>query len=355
MINRWLIPFSWLYGAGVRLRNMLFDKGVLRSQSFSIPVIAVGNLAVGGTGKTPHVEHLVRLLRDQWRIAVLSRGYKRRTKGFVLAEPTSTAADIGDEPRQLKSKFGNLTVAVDADRCHGIRKLMKDSRTRATQAIILDDAFQHRYVKPGLSIVLIEYGRLQGDMLLPAGRLREPMSGLRRADIIVVTKCPDNLSEEEKATARDAIRRHTEKPVFFSRIVYQDMEPVFCGDSRLIDSIGTSTHVLIVTGIAHPQPLVAEVCRRTTHVKHLAYADHHDFSAADINKINSAFAALPSPRLLLTTEKDAARLNSMGGLSDEVRQATWQLPICVDIDDQEGFDKLITDYLNKNSKKTQST
>ena len=337
------------------MRNMLFDKGVLRSQSFNIPVIAVGNLAVGGTGKTPHVEHLIRLLRDNWCIAMLSRGYKRRTKGFVLAEPASTAADIGDEPRQLKSKFGNLIVAVDADRCHGIRKLMKDSRTRATQAIILDDAFQHRYVKPGLSIVLIEYGRLQGDYMLPAGRLREPMSGLRRADIIVVTKCPDNLSEEEKGIARDVIRQHAEKPVFFSRMVYQDLEPVFCGDSRLLDSVDASTNVLIVSGIAHPQPLVTEVCRRTTLVKHLAYADHHDFSAADIQRINSAFAALPTPRLLITTEKDAARLTSIKGLSDEVRQATWQLPICVDIDDQEGFDKLITDYLNKNSKKKLST
>ena len=337
------------------MRNMLFDKGVLRSQSFNIPVIAVGNLAVGGTGKTPHVEHLIRLLRDNWCIAVLSRGHKRRTKGFVLAEPASTAADIGDEPRQLKSKFGNLIVAVDADRCHGIRKLMKDSRTRATQAIILDDAFQHRYVKPGLSIVLIEYGRLQGDYMLPAGRLREPMSGLRRADIIVVTKCPDNLSEEEKGIGRDVIRQHAEKPVFFSRMVYQDLEPVFCGDSRLLDSVDASTNVLIVSGIAHPQPLVTEVCRRTTLVKHLAYADHHDFSAADIQRINSAFAALPTPRLLITTEKDAARLTSIKGLSDEVRQATWQLPICVDIDDQEGFDKLITDYLNKNSKKKLST
>ena len=337
------------------MRNMLFDKGVLRSQSFNIPVIAVGNLAVGGTGKTPHVEHLIRLLRDNWCIAVLSRGYKRRTKGFVLAEPASTAADIGDEPRQLKSKFGNLIVAVDADRCHGIRKLMKDSRTRATQAIILDDAFQHRYVKPGLSIVLIEYGRLQGDYMLPAGRLREPMSGLRRADIIVVTKCPDNLSEEEKGIARDVIRQHAEKPVFFSRMVYPDLEPVFCGDSRMLDSVDASTNVLIVSGIAHPQPLVTEVCRRTTLVKHLAYADHHDFSAADIQRINSAFAALPTPRLLITTEKDAARLTSIKGLSDEVRQATWQLPICVDIDDQEGFDKLITDYLNKNSKKKLST
>ena len=355
MINRWLIPFSWLYGAGVWMRNTLFDKGVLRSQSFSIPVIAVGNLAVGGTGKTPHVEHIVRLLRDNWRLAVLSRGYKRRSKGFVLAANTSTAADIGDEPRQLKSKFRNLTVAVDADRCHGIRKLMKDSRTRATQVIILDDAFQHRYVQPGLNIVLIEEGRLLGDKLLPAGRLREPMSGLRRADVVIVTKCPDNLSEEEKTTAKDAIRRYTTKPVFFSRMAYQDLEPVFCGDSRTLDSIGADTSILLVTGIAHPEPLIAEVSCRTTQVRHLAYSDHHDFSAADISKINSAFAALPSPRILITTEKDAARLTSVSGLTNEVRQATWQLPICVDLDDQEGFDQIITDYLNNSNNKTLST
>lgn len=346
MTNAWLIPFSWLYGAGVWMRNTLFDKGVLRSQSFNIPVIAVGNLAVGGTGKTPHVEHLVRLLRDNWRIAILSRGYKRRTKGFVLASTTSTAADIGDEPRQLKSKFGNITIAVDADRCHGIRKLMKDSRTRATQVIILDDAFQHRYVKPGLSIVLIEYGRLYGDMLLPAGRLREPMSNLRRADIIVVTKCPDILSEEEKASARDKIKRYAEKPVFFSRMVYQDLEPVFCGDSRPLDSISAHTNVLLVTGIAHAEPLADEIRKHTTEIRHLAYGDHHDFSATDISNINTAFAALPTPRMLITTEKDASRLSSIKGLTDEVRQAAWQLPIHTDITNQDQFDQMVTNYLN---------
>ncbi len=355
MTRPWLTPFSWLYGAGVWMRNMLFDRGVLRSQSFSIPVIAVGNLAVGGTGKTPHVEHLVRLLLGHWHIAVLSRGYKRRTKGFVLASATSTAADIGDEPRQMKSKFGSLTVAVDADRCHGIRRLLKDSRTRRTEAVILDDAFQHRYVHPGLSIVLIEYGRLHGDKLLPAGRLREPMSGLRRADIIVVTKCPDKLSEEQKDAARATIRRHTGKPVFFSRMVYQDLEPLFCGTPRPLGSIGATTNILIVTGIAHPEPMVAEVSHRTPQVKLLAYPDHHDFSAADIRSINTAFAAMPSPRMLITTEKDAARLTSAKGLSDEVRQASWQLPISVDIDHQDQFDQIITDYLNNHSHKRPTT
>ena len=331
------------------MRNTLFDQGVLHSHSFSVPIISVGNLAVGGTGKTPHVEHLVRLLCDSKRIAVLSRGYKRRTKGFVLADTTSTAADIGDEPRQLKSKFSKLTVAVDADRCHGIRKLMKDSRTRATQVIILDDAFQHRYVKPGLNIVLIEHRRLYGDKLLPAGRLREPMSCLRRADIILVTKCPYSLSKDEKSAAQKTIRQYTEKPMFFSRMVYQDLEPVFCGDTIPLDNISADTNVLLVTGIAHPGPLADEIRHHTSHIKHLVYGDHHDFSATDISNINTAFASLSVPRMLITTEKDAARLSCASGLTDEVRQGSWQLPIHVDIDNQEGFNQIIIDFVNDNS------
>lgn len=328
------------------MRNTLFDRGVLRSQPFDMPIISVGNIAVGGTGKTPHVEYLVRLLSEHWRLAVLSRGYKRRTKGFVLADNASTAYDIGDEPRQLKSKFPWLTVAVDADRCHGIRRLMKDTRTKGTQAIILDDAFQHRYVRPGLSIVLIAHNRLFGDRLLPAGRLREPMRNLRRADIIVVTKCPNGISEQEKESAINEIRRHAQKPVFFSHMAYQDLEPIFCGEPAALGSLPADMHVLLVTGIAHPGPLLTEVKKHFRHVRHMAYPDHHDFDTDDISGINRAFHALPAPRMLITTEKDAARLTAVGGLADEVRQAAWQLPIHVEMDNSEQFDRTILHYMN---------
>ena len=187
-INEWLLPLSWLYGLGVKFRNMLFEIGILHSESFDVPVISVGNITVGGTGKTPHVEYLIELLKDKAKVAVLSRGYKRRTRGFVIADDNATAKTIGDEPLQMKRKYGDdITVAVDRKRCHGIRQLTSDED--GIDVILLDDAFQHRYVKPGVNILLVDYHRLIiYDKLLPAGRLREPLSGKNRADIVIVTK-----------------------------------------------------------------------------------------------------------------------------------------------------------------------
>ncbi len=192
-IHKWLYPVSWLYGAVVIIRNKLFDWGLFRSKSFDVPVICVGNLSVGGTGKTPHTEYLIKLLHDKYQVAVLSRGYKRRTQGYVLATPQSTARTIGDEPYQMYTKFPSVTLAVDENRCHGIEKLLALKKP-AVDVVLLDDAFQHRYVKPGLSILLTDYHRLFcDDALLPAGRLREPVSGKNRAQIIIVTKCPQDI------------------------------------------------------------------------------------------------------------------------------------------------------------------
>ena len=198
-INESLLPLSFLYGIGVKFRNMLFDIGILKSRSFDVPVISVGNITVGGTGKTPHVEYLVQLLKDEFQVAVLSRGYKRRSRGFVLADDESSMEDLGDEPYQIKSKFPNVKVAVDKDRCHGIMMLTDDDRGKNdVDVVLLDDAFQHRYVKPGISILLVDYHRLIiYDKLLPAGRLREPLSGKNRADIVIVTKCPADLRPME--------------------------------------------------------------------------------------------------------------------------------------------------------------
>ena len=350
-IHHWLLPASWLYGIGVRLRNQLFDWRLLRSHSFPIPVISVGNLAVGGTGKTPHVEYILRLLQPVWKTAVLSRGYKRKTSGFVMANATSTAEDIGDEPMQIKGKFPRTTVAVDADRCEGIRQLM--TRTD-TQAVVLDDAFQHRYVHPGLSIVLIEHERLMGDRLLPAGRLREPMSGLRRADIVVVTKCPAGMNDGDFERARQAVRRHTRQPVFFSAIAYQDPVPVM----RLPEHspVAWGGQVLLVTGIANPTPLLTEIERRGARVTHLSFGDHHAFSPADIRRINEAFEAMPEPRTVVTTEKDATRLASVSGLADSVARALYQMPISVSIlNDSKRFDQMVTDYVANTLKKYEIT
>lgn len=343
-IYKALLPASWLYGIGVGARNLFFDCGLLKSRSFDIPVICVGNLAVGGTGKTPHVEHITRLLKDQHRLAVLSRGYKRRTKGFVLAGNDSTALDIGDEPMQIHSKYDDITVAVDENRCEGIERLM----ALGTEVVVLDDAFQHRYVKPSLSILLIEHSRLHGDQLLPAGRLREPLSGIRRADIVVVTKCPTPMKEEDYEKAAKSFHLSPRQHLFFSRMEYMGLEPVFRNGKDVPHVINQDTNVLIVSGIANPSPMEDEIRKHTTHIQHLAYGDHHAFSDNDIADINTAFTQLPTPKLVVTTEKDAARLRTTQGLSREVMEHTCQLPIKVKILKEEGgtFDHLIINHVS---------
>ena len=186
-INEWLLPLSWLYGLAVKTRNQLFELGILKSRSFKTPVISVGNITVGGAGKTPHVEYLIRLLKDQHQVAVLSRGYKRKSKGFVRADADTTMREIGDEPFQMKQKFPDITIAVDRNRCHGIDLLTSGDEKETADVILLDDAFQHRYVKPGVNILLVDYHRLIiYDKLLPAGRLREPKDGKSRADIVII-------------------------------------------------------------------------------------------------------------------------------------------------------------------------
>ena len=205
-INEWLLPLSWLYGLGVRLRNWMFDIGLKKSRSFDIPVISVGNITVGGSGKTPHVEYLINLLHEKFRVAVLSRGYKRKSSGYLLADKDTTMPEIGDEPFQMKSKYKDIYVAVDKNRCHGIDRLTTDEATKDVDAILLDDAYQHRYVKPGINILLIDYHRLIiYDKLLPAGRMREPKEGTSRADIVIITKCPKDLKPMEFRVLKRAL------------------------------------------------------------------------------------------------------------------------------------------------------
>ncbi len=349
----WLLPASWLYGLGVRFRNFLFDKGVLRSRSFDIPVISVGNITVGGSGKTPHVEYLIRLLRPSCQVAVLSRGYKRATHGFVVADDQSTSRDIGDEPRQIKSKFGDVVVAVDEDRVDGIIQLQALPASRPIGVVLLDDAYQHRYVRPGLSILLTDYHRLiTSDLLLPAGRLREPASGKRRADIIVVSKCPGDLPPSERSRVAQLLRPDSRQALFFSCMEYMPLQPVYDGDAPQHPQLSPEDNVLLVSGIANPTPLLAELGRHTGHVRHLSYPDHHHFTQNDINDIQSAFRALPTPRCIITTEKDAVRLVGSDLLAGDVRPHLFQLPIRVRIleERQEEFDKKIKDYVSENTR-----
>ena len=348
-----MLPLSWLYGLGVRLRNHLFELGILKSRSFDIPVISVGNITVGGSGKTPHVEYLIMLLKNNCKVAVLSRGYKRKSKGFVLADAETRMTDIGDEPYQMKTKFPDVHVAVDKNRCHGIDMLTSGETTKDTDVILLDDAFQHRYVKPGINILLVDYHRLIiYDKLLPAGRLREPQSGKARADIVIVTKCPKDLKPMEYRVIIKAMNLYPYQQLFFTSLDYDDLYSVFGNTKRPLDSIKRTDNILLLTGIASPKQLANDISEYTSNITQLNFPDHHQFTAKDIERINSTFSNMPSPKIIITTEKDTARLADMDGLSDDVRQSLYKLPIRVKfmLDQEDEFNNKIIGYVQKNSK-----
>ncbi len=352
-INKWLLPLSWLYGLGVRVRNALFDVGLLKSESFDVPVISVGNITVGGTGKTPHVEYLIGLLRNICHVAVLSRGYKRKSRGYIVADKGSTARTIGDEPWQMKQKFPDVTVAVDRDRRHGIRRLTEDKSEAGIDVVLLDDAFQHRYVKPGINILLVDYHRLIiYDKLLPAGRLREQLSGKDRADIVIVTKCPADLKPMEFRVITKAMNLYPYQHLYFTRLDYEPMRPLAGGKPRAIDTIGKETHVLLLTGIASPGQMMLDMAPHCPNITPLTFADHHAFTPADAELINGRLAAMPEPRIIVTTEKDAARLAGLQGLSDEARRATYVLPVRIRfmLDQEDNFNENIIGYVRKNSR-----
>lgn len=347
-----LLPFACLYGLGVRVRTALFDSGRWPERRFSLPLIGVGNLAVGGTGKTPHTEYLVRLLSPRWRTAVLSRGYGRRTRGFRLVATDDAAADVGDEPLQMKRHFPAVTVAVDADRCEGIDNLL-DRGAEAPQVIVLDDVYQHRHVRPGLNILLTDYSRLYvDDCLLPAGRLREPAAASHRADVVIVTKCPPGLTAESRADVERRLGLASKQRLFFSTLGYMPPSPLDEG-SRPSGSISLDgRHVLLVAGIARPQPLIDELQRRGAAVTPLLFADHHAFTPRDVRRITAAYDRLPrESRLIVTTEKDAARLSPRVMPDAHLRAATWVQPVGIRFVDgkERQFNQLIIDYVSRNS------
>uniref|UniRef100_A0AB33ISQ9 Tetraacyldisaccharide 4'-kinase n=2 Tax=unclassified Prevotella TaxID=2638335 RepID=A0AB33ISQ9_9BACT len=351
-INEWLLPFSWLYGIGVRFRNCLFEMGVLKSTAFDIPVISVGNITVGGSGKTPHVEYLIRLLEDKVKVAVLSRGYKRKSRGYLLADTDTTMEQIGDEPFQMKKKYPNAYIAVDGNRRRGINRLITDEATNDTDVVLLDDAFQHRYVKPGINILLVDYHRIIiYDKLLPAGRLREPHAGKNRADIVIITKCPKDLNPMEFRVLTKAMDLYPYQSLFFSTIEYVDPQAVF--DEKKIEKEDLKDYnILLLTGIASPQQMEQDLTACVKTLTPMSYPDHHRFTARDIEDIERAFTALPEPRIILTTEKDAARLSILDGFSEDTRKHLYALPIQTKfmLDDEELFNNKIIDYVRKNSR-----
>jgi tetraacyldisaccharide 4'-kinase len=330
---KWLLlaPAALIYGTIIAARNKCYDWGLCASTDFAIPIIAIGNITVGGTGKTPHTEKLATLLPNEQHTAILSRGYKRTTKNFRYVSPDDAPATVGDEPLQMKRKFPDITVAVDRRRANGIRQLIADNDR--IERIILDDAFQHRRVRPAVSLLLVDYNRpVRNDFLLPLGRLRDSKSQIPRADVVIITKCPPDLSPIAQRVFTRDMRLFPYQSLFFTTYDYGEACRVFTSAAtphapRLTSPL--ADECLLITGVANPAPLVAYLAKiNRPPAAHLAFADHHSFTARDVRKMNDA--ALRHPDCpIITTEKDAMRLRETAGLSDDVRQRLFYLPITV--------------------------
>jgi tetraacyldisaccharide 4'-kinase len=338
-----LFPISLVYGSIIWLRNWLFDKKILRSVAFNFPIICVGNIAVGGTGKTPMVEYLIRLLQGNYKTATLSRGYKRKTKGFAIANAQTTALEIGDEPMQFHNKFPNVAVAVGEERLVAIPQLLQAKPN--TNVIILDDAFQHRPVKAGLNIVLTAYNNLfTRDIILPSGDLRDVKTSMKRADIIVVTKCKTGLSATEKDTIIKEIKPLAHQTVFFTEIKYTKPYHLFNNSETVLNS---ASNVLLICGIANPNPLKSFLAAQVHSYDMLRYADHHIFNSDDLADIKKHFEKIQADnKIILTTEKDATRLVKF---ADELKDyPVYVLPIehSFLFGEGEGFDKLVAGFIS---------
>ena len=351
-INKWLMPLSWIYGAVVGIRNALFDNGILKSREFALPVIAIGNITVGGSGKTPHTEYIVELLHDMFKVAILSRGYKRKTRGYRLAKSDTTMPQIGDEPYQMHEKFPDAYVAVDSNRCHGIDRLTSDEATKDTQVVVLDDAFQHRYVKPGLNILLIDYHRLIiYDELLPAGRLREPKKGKDRADIVIVTKCPKDTKPMGFRVLQRALNLYPYQDLYFTTMTQLPLKPLFA-EGKPLEKSGLLPNVLLLSGIASPEQIMEDMKDKCTSITPMHFSDHHQFTKSDAEAINTQYKMMSKPAIIITTEKDATRLENLPNLSEEVRTAMYVQPIRVTfmMDEEEKFNEKIKSYVRKNTR-----
>jgi len=339
-------PLALLYGFVIFIRNWMFTQGIKKEVSFPTPIISVGNLSVGGTGKTPHIEFLVRLLKYNYKVATLSRGYGRKSSGFLLANNKSTHFDVGDEPLQYFSKFGSvIDVAVDEKRVHGVEKLLDVNFP--PEVILLDDAFQHRYIKPGLSILLTDFHNLYcNDYILPSGSLREFRAGAKRADIIIVTKTGKTLSPITRSTVIDNIKPKPHQKVFFSHIVYDELVPLL-DEEHPKDILKETSMILLFAGIANPYPLENQLRKSCSILQTIKFKDHHQYSDSDIKSIKKEFEdVFSSKKIIVTTEKDAMRITSaqkeiLAGLP------IFFIPIRIKFHDNDGlvFNKDIMSYV----------
>ncbi len=343
-LRRHLKPISHLYEKIVKIRNNLYDKEILKSTKFDIPTIVVGNLSVGGTGKSPMIEYLVRLLKNDYRVAILSRGYKRKTKGFLLANKNTKTFEIGDEPMQFYQKFKNenVIIAVDSNRVNGIKELLK--LQNKPQIILLDDAYQHRKVQGGFNILLTPYNELYvDDTMLPSGDLRENISGAKRAQIIIVTKCPDFLSEDEQFKITKKLQVEIHQTVFFTKIAYA--EEVKGKSNNLPIEKLPKYHVLLVTGIAKTKPLTNFLKTKQIPYKHLSFKDHYNFKEKDLRQIRDEFQKINAEKkIILTTEKDYVRTFANSDLE------IYYLPIKTEfLNFEDSFNTKIKRYVGKST------
>jgi len=368
---RWLLlPFSLLYGLAVIMRNWFYDAGLFKSYKFTKPIISIGNLEVGGAGKSPMTEYLIRMLKSDYKLATLSRGYGRKTKGYLVAEnqesrvrnqdekgtdfglPTSDfrlSTQIGDEPAQFHQKFPDITVAVCEDRVAGLIKLLPGH-----DLILMDDAYQHRPVTPGLSILLFDYTRInQPHFLLPAGNMREPFSGRWRAQVIIISKCPASLTHNEQVALAYKIEPLPYQQLFFTSIAYQGVHDLNGSEADI--TVDKDATVFLLTGIANPQPLLQYLSSSTPNIIHHNYPDHHPFTLKNIAKLAAEYAAHPSQKkIIITTEKDAQRLEEswlkQAGQNNG-KLPVFVMPIQVEFLNNSGdqFDKIVLDYVREHT------
>ena len=341
-------PFALIYRVVTGIRNKLFDVRILRSKQFSMPIIGIGNITVGGTGKTPHTEYLIELLKDTYSLAVLSRGYKRTTKGFIESDLTSTSLSIGDEPMQMRKKFENqIIVAVSEDRVKGIKKL-KDKHPEI-EVVLLDDSYQHRYVKPGLNILLIDYNRpIFEDQFLPLGELRESCNNYDRAHIVIITKCPEDIKPIDRRLFLRSLNLYPYQKAYFTNFNYGNLISLERGTEIEVGSISDYS-ILLITGISRPVHLLNHIQQSFNEVVHIEYPDHYSFKDRDIEEIQLKFSEISfKNKIIITTEKDAVRLTDIEKYNSLI-PFTYQIPIQVEFldNEQDNFNNQIISYVKE--------
>lgn len=346
-----LYPVAFIYRIIIFFRNKFFDWGIFKEKEYPVPIICVGNVTVGGTAKTPHIEYLVELLHPTYKVAVLSRGYKRKTQGFVLAEAGCDASVIGDESFQLFLKYPDILVAVDEKRRRGVEALLSLDESRRPEIILLDDAFQHRYVKPGISLLLMNYNNMPyEDALLPVGRLREPLAAKRRAAVVLVTKCDDNVKPIDLLLIKKELNLFPYQSIFFTKFEYADLQPVFKNvniNSIALEDLREYT-VLLITGIASSEHLQHDLMNMNASIyAHLKYKDHYWYTKHDFEKITTTFDKIEvAKKIILTTEKDAVKMQTHD-LPMEIKEKMFYLPVrvCFLNGEERDFNKLVLDYV----------